>query len=56
MKAIIWIIVLLLIGWGIWWWVGRDNVETTTTTETPNTAQVQGASDSLDISEFGDKG
>jgi hypothetical protein len=26
MKVIIWIIVLALIGWGIWWFVGNDDL------------------------------
>lgn len=56
MKAIIWIIVLLLLGWGVWWYVQKDDL-TDTTTVTPATGEVQGASDTSTIDEnFDSKG
>lgn len=27
MKAIIWIIVVLLVAWGVWKWMGNDSAE-----------------------------
>lgn len=61
MKAIIWIIVLALVAWGIWWFVqDRENLETA-----DNGANVSGAidfnanasgDDDVDLTEFNDKG
>lgn len=45
MKAIIWIIVLAIIAWGIWWFVKRDDTAGIPATG-DTSGQVEGASDS----------
>jgi hypothetical protein len=65
MKAIIWIIVLALVAWGIWWFVGNDDVVENADTG----ANAAGAIDlnlggdadasvdgDVDLNEFEDKG
>lgn len=54
MKALITIIVLLLIGFGIWWFVREP--EPVATDDSPSgVVEVQGESD-IDLGEFQDKG
>lgn len=58
MKAIITIIVLALVAWGVWWFVTRDDTATPVGT---NTSEVQGAVDvnadaGIDLSDFESKG
>ncbi len=56
MKAIIWIIVLALIAWGIWWFVKKDDA-TPLGANDSNAAEVQGAADAnVDLGEFDSKG
>ena len=42
MKALIWIIILVLVGGGVWWMVRDRNVQVD---NIPTTGQVQGAFD-----------
>jgi len=53
MKAIILIIVLLLIGWGIWYFVGKDDL--TPDTSAAPVEEVQGSTD-VNLEDFQDKG
>jgi hypothetical protein len=53
MKAIIWIIIVLLLGWGLWYFL-RDDVGTDTTTGAP-IEQVQ-ANDDINLGDFDVKG
>ena len=64
MKAIIWIVILILIGWGIWWWV-KNPTDDTAATQPAATAQGLGdyssdtdtsASDGSDAGPYEDKG
>jgi hypothetical protein len=50
MKAIIWIVVLILIIWGIWWLVHRNNTAGIPATGSDVTGQVDGASDAFTAS------
>jgi hypothetical protein len=50
MKAIIWIIVIALVIWGIWWFVGRDNTPAGIPSTGSDAGQVEGASDMFDAS------
>jgi hypothetical protein len=51
MKALIWIIILALVVWGVWWFVQRDNPGVPAAGDT--SGQVEGASDSMGQNESG---
>ena len=50
MKAIIWIIILALVVWGIWWFAHRNSAAGIPSTGGDTTGQVQGASDMYNAS------
>lgn len=55
MKAIIWIIILALVAWGIWWFVGDNEA----VADFDNPSAVQGDFDTdadVDLGEFESKG
>ncbi len=57
MKAIIWIIILALLAWGIWWFAGRDNEVGIPATAGDTYGQVEGASDdAVEAGEYDSKG
>jgi hypothetical protein len=55
MKAIIWIIILALVAWGIWWFANRDEVGIPATAG-ETAGEVDGASDYLNASDSDDSG
>ncbi len=54
MKAIIWIIILLLVGFGLWWFMGEPDVVPTADSAS-GVVEVQ-AEEEIDLGEFQDKG
>lgn len=53
MKALIWVIIAVIIGWGVWFFAFRDD-SVVNDTDTP--VEQVNSGDDIDLGEFQDKG